>query len=54
MSERFQVAFILIAVAVSTLVGVVTANVAYAALALSAFLLGFNFWKYRSKRSLDR
>lgn len=52
--ERFQVAFILVAVAVSALVGVVTASPAYAAIVLSGFALAFNFWGYLHKRSLGR
>ncbi|MGN6215403.1 MAG: hypothetical protein ACTHN7_00375 [Solirubrobacterales bacterium] len=51
---RFQVAFILLAVASSVLVGVVTANVTWASFAILPFGLALNFCKYWHKRSLTR
>ena len=52
--ERFQVAFVLLTVGISVLVGVVTASVAWAAVALSIFSLALGFCKYQYKRSFTR
>jgi hypothetical protein len=51
---RFQVAFMLLAVAVSVLIGVVTANAAYAAITLSVCSLVLAFCKHRLGKSLAR
>ncbi|MGN6663289.1 MAG: hypothetical protein ACTHK6_03620 [Solirubrobacterales bacterium] len=52
--ERFQVAFVLLAVSISVLIGVLTANVAWASISQLPFSLALGFCKYRHKRSLTR